>query len=92
MRKLILTAVLTMSTFAAADPGKTAGQLASDDCAKQRKAGKTCVLSIESEDVNGSAPSGSDVGVALLQFKSLGSLIRIRHDFIPELIKSAEDL
>jgi hypothetical protein len=92
MRHLLVIADLAVSTVAAADPPKPAAQMATDDCARARKAGKTCVLSIEGEELNGDRPPPSDINVGILKFNNLGSLIRVRRDFIPEIIKSAEDL
>jgi hypothetical protein len=92
MRTLLVTCVLCMAAVAAADPPKRAAELASDDCAKQRKAGKTCVLSIESEQITGDHPQGGDVGVAAIRFTNAGSLIHLRREFMAEIIKTAEDL
>ena len=56
-------------------------------------AGKTCVLSIEDEKVEGGRPSrGRDQRSVVNQFGKHNSLIRIRRDFIPEIVKTAEDL
>ena len=44
MRTLVILATLLAPALASADPGKTADQKHSDDCAAARKANKTCVL------------------------------------------------
>jgi hypothetical protein len=64
----------------------------SDDCAAARKAGKTCVLDIIPEDVDGKVPTNQDVTVNVMPFGKHGSLIHIRRDFLPEILKTAEDL
>jgi hypothetical protein len=63
-----------------------------DDCAKARKAGRQCVLDMGAEDVHGTTPSKDGIDTSVVTFKELGSLIRIRRDFIAEIIKSADDL
>ncbi len=64
----------------------------SDDCARARKQNKTCVLDMGKEDVQGSTPTASGVSVGILSFGKATSLIRVRRDFIVEILKSAEDL
>ena len=76
----------------AGDIGRAQSQMVTDDCALARKAGKTCVLDVPAEDVGGKVPTVDDVGVRILTFGKSGSLIRVRHDFIPEIVKTAEDL
>ena len=89
MRKaLILCTVLASSSLASAEPAPHA----ESDCAHARKAGKTCVLTIESESVGGQRPTSDSVGVAILTMKSQGSLIHIRRDFVAAIIKTADDL
>lgn len=98
MRKswIPLAMLLGLTATAAADPkpatAKTSEQMVTDDCTRAHKAGKQCVINIESEAIGGETPSGEGVGVAVLKFGNAGSLIRIRRDFIPEIVKSAEDL
>jgi hypothetical protein len=72
--------------------GKTAEQMVTNDCALATKANKKCVINIEAESIgaNHVGPGGSGVGV--LTFGNAGSLIRLRQDFIPEIVKTAEDL
>jgi hypothetical protein len=81
-------------SVALADPGpaRDVTRMVTDDCARARKAGKTCVLEIPAEDVDGAAPAGSDIRIGLATFGTAGSLIRLRQDFIPEIVKAAEDL
>jgi hypothetical protein len=67
-------------------------QMVTDDCARARQAGKTCVLEVGAEDVGGAVPTAGDTGIRVLTFRPGPSLIRLRHDFIPEILKTAEDL
>src|SRR5882762_8320901 len=85
------------TTAAPATPRPGAGnddvtRMVTDDCARARKAGKTCVLEVPAEDVGGQAPTADQIGITLLTFGPHSSLIRVRHDFIPEIVKTAEDL
>ena len=63
-----------------------------DDCARARKLNKVCELTITGEEIDGgvSRPEGS--GFNARTFAYWDSMIRIRRDFIPEIVKSAEDL
>ncbi|HEX4422440.1 MAG TPA: hypothetical protein VH165_31215 [Kofleriaceae bacterium] len=81
------------SASAAARPAAAdVHQMVTDDCARARQAGKTCVLEVGAEDVGGAAPTAGDTGIRVLTFHPGPSLIRLRHDFIPEILKTAEDL
>jgi hypothetical protein len=98
MRNLIAVLLLGLPISAAtalAQPAKATDvqTMATDDCAKARKAGKTCVLSItDDDDIIGSAPTYGDTGTALIGFGNHGSLIKLRMDFIPEILRTAEDI
>lgn len=96
MRVLLLgvAASLTLSTVALAQPSKAgdAYKMAKDDCARARKAGKTCVLDMDADTFEGSTPAGDGSTITSVGFTKQPSLIRIRRDFIREIIKSAEDL
>ncbi len=67
-------------------------KMAKGDCARARAMGKTCVLDIEGMEVEGGAATGGGSHVSIADFGKTGSLIRIRRDFIAEIIKSAEDI
>jgi hypothetical protein len=84
--------ILPASVHADPKPARDVTRMVTDDCARARKAGKTCVLEVPPEDVNGTVPGGSDVSVGIITFGTAASLIRLRHDFIPEIVKAAEDL
>jgi hypothetical protein len=100
MRTLFFSAALlvgaaTAMADAPKDPPKTADatKMATDDCARARKQGKTCVLDMGKGDeieVGKTVPGG--IGVSTLKFGRHESLIRVRKDFIVEILKSAEDI
>lgn len=96
MRTLLASAVLLgMTTAAVADTSTTPDvqTMATDDCAKARKAGKTCVLSISDDDeIIGSTPTYGDVNTGFIHFGDHDSLIKLRYDFIPEILRTAEDI
>ena len=85
MRKLAsaLALVLFTAGVAAAQPKPAAGG---------KDAGKTKVYDFSGDTIEGDLvkPEGSTVDAR--DFAKHSSLIRIRKDFIPEIIKSAEDL
>jgi hypothetical protein len=67
-------------------------RMAHDDCSRARALGKTCVLSIGAEEIEGAAlrPEGETLRVR--PFIEAGSLIRLRRDFIPEILKTTAQL
>jgi hypothetical protein len=92
MRTLVILATLLAPALASADPGKTAEQKHSDDCAAARKANKTCVLDMGKEELTADKPVGEGIGVGVITTGKEPSMIHIRRDFIVEIIKSAEDV
>lgn len=103
MKQMMIAALMlvsTMSTMAAADnkpapkasAPKAAEQLVTDDCARARKAGKQCVVNMENTQVGGEGASGTGIAVGVIQTGKQPSLIRVRRDFIAEMIKTTEDL
>lgn len=105
MRLILSTAlVLSMSTLAFADdgapaatPGKASATvdvqvMKTDDCARARKLGKTCVLDIGEEQIEGQVANGTGEGITTIDWGRAGSLIRLRRDFITEILRSAEDI
>jgi hypothetical protein len=95
MRTVVAAMLLTcLGLPALADPSPTTDvtKMVTDDCSRARKAGKTCVLDVPPEDVGGQTPTAGDTGTRVIVFRPQGSLIRLRRDFIPEIVKSAEDL
>ena len=89
MRLLLAGLLLSICAVAHADDVQ---RMHADDCAAARKAGKTCVLDIIPEDVDGKVPTHTDVTINVMPFGKHGSLIHIRHDFLQEILKTAEDL
>lgn len=73
-------------------PPASAPARGDSDCARARKAGRTCELTIEPEDVGGArpVPDGSDLRAR--RFEPLGSLLRLRRDFVPEIVRATDDL
>lgn len=95
--RIALTAVLAslfLAAPAAADPRPAAdvGKMANDDCARARKAGKTCVLTIEGTEIDGTTASPPGMTVIGRGGTKFPTLIRFRQDFIQEILKTAEDL
>ena len=88
----ILFALLLLPALASAEPAKTAEQKHEGDCAAARKANKTCVINMGSEDLTADKPVGEGIGVGVITTGKEPSLIHIRRDFIVDIIKSAEDL
>jgi len=87
MRKLsALTFVLSLVL------GASAAFAQPKDKAPAGGAGKVKVYDFSGDTIEGDLikPEGTDVGVA--DFGKHSSLIKIRKDFIPEILKSAEDL
>lgn len=91
---MLLALAIALPAVAAADPTPPADvtKMHSDDCARARKQNKTCVLSIESEDVQGDRVTPGETTISIAPFGGHESLITLRRDFIPEILKSAEDL
>lgn len=92
MRTMLLTILLATAPVAFADPTPDVSKMKTDDCAQARKQNKTCVLSIEDETIEGDKPVAGETSILAVRYSQHASLIRIRRDFISEILKSAEDL
>ena len=94
MRTAIVAVLcLVAPTLVSADPVPADAKPAvSNDCARARHAGKTCVLDLPAEELTGEHASAGDLAMRILVFGTEASLIRVRHDFIPEIVKTADDL
>ncbi len=93
MRTLLASALLLGLSAAAFADTVDVQTMATDDCAKARKAGKTCVLSItDDDDIIGTAPTYGDTNTGFIQFGDHESLVKVRRDFIPEILRTAEDI
>jgi hypothetical protein len=90
--RILLAAALLLPAISFADPPKSAEQMKTDDCARARKANKTCVLDMGTETLEGGVAKNDGERIELIDFGKATSLIHIRRDFITEIIKSAEDL
>jgi hypothetical protein len=62
------------------------------DCARARKAGQPCQLTIEAEPVGGDRPVPDGTDLRLRRFEPAGSMLRLRRDFIDQIAKSADEL
>lgn len=91
--RIFLTAAL-LAGFSASALADTPDvqKMNTDDCARARKANKTCVLTIEDEKVNGKSPTPGESTISIPVGTTHGSLIRIRRDFIVEILRSAEHI
>ena len=87
-----LTALSALPASADPSPAADARKMATDDCARARKAGRDCVLSMDAHEIGGDTPSATGSTVTVPISTKQPSLIRLRRDFIPEILKSAEDL
>jgi hypothetical protein len=92
MRILLAALVALVPATALADVAREPGTMKTDDCARARKANKTCELTIEPERVNGKLVKNDLPPVVAVDWGKAGSLIRLRRDFIAEILKTAEDL
>ena len=92
MRTLVILATLLLPALASADPGKSAEQKHTDDCAAARKANRTCVLDMGTDELTADKPVGDGIGVGVITTGKEPSLLPIRRDFIIEIIKTAEDI
>ncbi len=87
---LVLPAVAVAQPSAPADPSA----MAANDCARMTKSGKPCKIFDmgQGEDLTGEGVKPDDLGITVREITSFNSLIRVRKDFIVEILKSAEDL
>ena len=95
MRYLLLASLLLAPTFAHADGERTVDvkKMATDDCARARKQNKTCVIKMDTpEDITGNSPTAGGSAIGILEYAKASSLVRIRKDFIVEILKTAEDI
>lgn len=86
-----IVALLLTTAIAHADTTDVK-KMATDDCAKARKANKTCVIDMGNDIIDVDLPKNTGSMIDVISYKGHQSLIRVRTDFIPEILKSAEDL
>lgn len=89
--RIVLAALVLLPALAFADT-PDARQMKTDDCARARRQHKQCVLDMGTETLEGVVGKGEGERIDIIGFGKAGSLIRIRRDFIVEILKSAEDL
>jgi hypothetical protein len=93
---LMFSGLVSLVSSATADPkAPTPGvtKMKTDDCARARAKNQTCVIQIDDgEELVGDLPKGSDPTISIPGFVDHSSLISIRFHFIPEIVKSAEDI
>ena len=96
MRKLFVIVLLAAPSLAHADPSpaRDASAMHSDDCARTLKLNRPCkILDMGKGDrIDGDRPTNDDIRIDIIQHGKHDSLIRIRRDFIVEILKTAEDL
>ncbi len=91
MRILLVTALLLAPAVAPADT-TDAQKMKTDDCALARKHNRACVIDMGSETIEGGVGKSDGERVAIPEWGKLTSLIRIRREFIAEIVKTAEDI
>lgn len=62
------------------------------DCARARAAGRLCELTIDGDDIEAGRVTSGTTAIAASVWGAHDSLIRLRRDFITEILKSAADL
>jgi len=101
MRRVAVLAFVTAlaASPVLADPApappepRPAGTRSEDgDCARARKAGKACQLTIEAEQIGGDRPTPDGTDLRLRRFEPAGSMLRLRREFIDQIAKSADEL
>jgi hypothetical protein len=98
MRTVVVALLLAAATPVLADPTPAAApsdgieKMSDKDCAQARKEGRTCFLKIEGIDVGGTRPGSTDATIGMIEFLRNHSLVKVRKDFIPEILRTAEDL
>jgi hypothetical protein len=95
--RILIASLLLISLPAVADPAakalpQDAKQMHSDDCAKARAAKRACVIDMTGEEVGGTSPTANGIATTVIRFPPNASLIRLRHEFIEQIVKTAEDL
>jgi len=101
MRRMPALALLTALAAppALADPAPPAPapslehrRAEASECARARKAGRPCQLTIEPEQVGGDRVTPDGMDLRLRRFEPAGSMIRLRQEFIDQIVKSTDEL
>jgi hypothetical protein len=91
MRKLAVCLLLVLAGTAAADD-KKAPPPAPAGGGDAKGNGKVKVYDFSADSIEGDLVKPEGIGVNVADFSKHSSLIKIRQNFIPEIVKSAEDL
>ncbi len=93
MRRSLSGALVTLGffLFSSSALAQSAEETAQGDCARARALGKPCVLTLGAEEVEGGVLRPEGDVLSPRRFVSAASLIHLRRDFIPEILKSAQD-
>lgn len=98
MKRIFLATALAFSCFiGTASAGVSSTQAAQptradSDCAKARKAGRTCQLVFDGDTVDGQRVGGDGDMLVANSDAKFDNLIRVRTSFRDFIIKSAQDL
>jgi hypothetical protein len=87
---IVTSVILPASLFADPAPAADARRRTAE-CEHARPEAR-CVFNFDPEDVAGKAATPDDIGIRIMTFGKAGSLVAIRRHFIPEILKTAEDL
>lgn len=87
---LVLVSSFVFVSAAAAQPGTPTPTPAPTPAQKEKPRVK--VLDMGAIDVQGDTPTGELVPIGVRELATSTSLIRIRHDFIDMILKTAQDL
>lgn len=98
MKRIFLATALAFSCFlgtaaAGTTPSNaTLSRTGDSDCAKARKAGRTCKLVFDGDTVDGQRVGGDGDVVDVAKGVDFGTLIRVRTSFRDLIIKAAHDV
>ena len=91
MRFVLLVCLVATPAFADA-PAKPE-KAATSDCAKARAEHRMCEITIEDGGaIDGTVATAGGSTTTIWKWANAQSLIHIRRDFIPQIVKTAEDL
>lgn len=88
MKQLLVALALVAVTASTAAAQR--GSKAEDDT--RALPGKIKVLDMSEEEIEGGVPTGSGLDATVRAFMDFGSLIRIRTNFIAEIVKAGDDV
>ena len=91
MRSLLVLVMLTAPALAEPKT-KSAEAMHTDDCARARAQNKKCLIEMEGTTIDGATPGSGGTTVVAPPTTKEPSMIKLRKDFIVEIIRSAEDL